>query len=83
MYDLTLIGIGTGNPDHVTYQGAEAIRSADLILIPRKGENKADLAGLREDIISQVSRITAKDRLFRHSQTPCRGWLSARCGRLA
>ncbi len=55
MIDLTLIGIGTGNPDHVTFQGAQAIRAADLILIPRKGENKADLAGLREEIIAQVS----------------------------
>ncbi|CUK06310.1 precorrin 6A synthase [Ruegeria denitrificans] len=55
MFDLTLIGIGTGNPDHVTFQGANAIRDADLILIPRKGENKADLAGLREEIIAAVT----------------------------
>ncbi len=55
MFELTLIGIGTGNPDHVTFQGAQAIRDADLILIPRKGENKADLAGLREEIISNVT----------------------------
>ncbi len=55
MYDLTLIGIGTGNPDHVTRQGVQAIREADLILIPRKGENKADLAGLREEIIASVT----------------------------
>ncbi|SLN16076.1 precorrin-6A synthase (deacetylating) [Ruegeria meonggei] len=55
MFDLTLIGIGTGNPNHLTYQGARAIRTADLILIPRKGENKADLVGLREEIITQVT----------------------------
>lgn len=55
MYDLTLIGIGTGNPDHVTLQGLQAIQKADLILIPRKGENKADLAGVREEIIARVS----------------------------
>lgn len=55
MYELNLIGIGTGSPDHVTFQGAQAIREADLILIPRKGENKADLAGLREQIIAQVA----------------------------
>ena len=55
MLDLTLIGIGTGNPDHVTFQGAQAIREADLILIPRKSENKSDLAGLREAIIAQVT----------------------------
>ncbi len=55
MYELDLIGIGTGNPDHVTFQGAAAIRGADLILIPRKEENKSDLAGLREDIIARVA----------------------------
>lgn len=55
MIELTLIGIGTGNPDHVTFQGAQAIRNADLILIPRKGKNKSDLSGLREDIITRVT----------------------------
>jgi precorrin-6A synthase len=52
MFDLTLIGIGTGNPDHVTAQGTKAIRAADLILIPRKGGDKGDLAGIRETIIA-------------------------------
>ncbi|MEM7319490.1 MAG: precorrin-6A synthase (deacetylating) [Pseudomonadota bacterium] len=55
MTELLLIGIGTGNPDHVTAQGAKAIREADLILIPHKGENKADLAGLREQIVTGLA----------------------------
>ncbi|MFU8882873.1 MAG: precorrin-6A synthase (deacetylating) [Rhodobacterales bacterium] len=50
MITLTLIGIGTGNPDHVTIQAAKAMNAADLILIPLKGEDKADLAGLRQTI---------------------------------
>jgi precorrin-6A synthase len=48
---LTLIGIGTGNPDHVTAQGVRAINAADLILIPQKGADKADLADLRQRIL--------------------------------
>lgn len=52
--DLTLVGIGTGNPDHLTFQGAEALRAADLILIPRKGAEKADLADLRRAICARV-----------------------------
>ncbi|SPJ30155.1 precorrin-6A synthase (deacetylating) [Falsiruegeria mediterranea] len=64
MYELNLIGIGTGNPDHVTFQGAQAIREADLILIPRKGENKADLAGLREQIIAQVTETPPETAYF-------------------
>ncbi|NKI98747.1 precorrin-6A synthase (deacetylating) [Novosphingobium sp. SG707] len=54
MIELTLIGIGTGNPDHITMQAARAMNAADLILIPRKGEAKSDLVDLRRDICAQV-----------------------------
>ncbi|MDA7964930.1 precorrin-6A synthase (deacetylating) [Ruegeria sp.] len=64
MIELILIGIGTGNPDHVTFQGAQAIREADLILIPRKGDNKADLAGIREQIIAQVTETPPQIAYF-------------------
>ena len=53
-YRLNLIGIGTGNPDHITAQAAKALNAADLILIPRKGDSKADLADLRRQILTQV-----------------------------
>jgi precorrin-6A synthase len=51
---LTLIGIGTGNPDHLTLEAVRAINAQDLILIPRKGEGKADLAELRHAICREV-----------------------------
>ena len=54
MTTLFLIGIGTGNPDHVTGQAIRALNGADLILIPRKGPAKSDLAEVRELILSQV-----------------------------
>ena len=54
MFDLTLIGIGTGNPDHLTLQAIKAINQAEVILIPRKGEGKADLAELRLAICRDV-----------------------------
>ena len=54
MKGLFLIGIGTGNPDHVTLQAIRAINAADVILIPRKGPDKADLAELRERILAAV-----------------------------
>ena len=38
--ELTLVGIGTGNPGHLTLQAVEAIRAADILLIPDKGEDK-------------------------------------------
>lgn len=51
---LTLIGIGTGNPEHLTLQAIRAINAQNLILIPRKGEGKADLAELRRAICDEV-----------------------------
>jgi precorrin-6A synthase len=54
MTTLWLIGIGTGNPDHVTGQAIRALNGADLILIPRKGTAKSDLAEVRELILSRV-----------------------------
>lgn len=54
MIELLLIGIGTGNPDHLTLQAIKALNSADLVLIPGKGESKADLAELRRSICAEV-----------------------------
>lgn len=52
--ELFLIGIGTGNPEHLTLQAIRLMNDADLILIPRKGAGKEDLADLRRDIIQTV-----------------------------
>lgn len=54
MIELLLVGIGTGNPEHLTLQAIRALNSADLILIPRKGADKADLAELRRSICAEV-----------------------------
>lgn len=51
---LTFIGIGTGNPDHLTLAGQTAIRAADCVLIPRKGTDKDDLADIRRAIVLQA-----------------------------
>ena len=53
MAELWLIGIGTGNPAHVTLEAQAALRDATLVLVPRKGPDKADLAELRHDILAQ------------------------------
>ncbi|MGR3620917.1 precorrin-6A synthase (deacetylating) [Pseudophaeobacter sp.] len=55
--ELSLIGIGTGNPEHLTLQAVHALNEVDLILIPNKGSGKDDLAGLRQEICTQA--ITA------------------------
>lgn len=54
MIELHLIGIGTGNPDHLTAQAVAAMNNADLILLPRKGAAKSDLIDLRRGICATV-----------------------------
>jgi precorrin-6A synthase len=51
---LSLIGIGCGDPGQLTLAATRAINAADLVLIPRKGEEKSDLAELRRMICAQV-----------------------------
>lgn len=63
MDELVLIGIGTGNPDHLTRAGEAALREADTVLIPRKGADKADLADLRQVICTEVLGNAATDRV--------------------
>lgn len=75
MITLSLIGIGTGNPDHVTAEAVKAMNGADLILIPLKGEDKADLAGLRHAICracvtNPATRIEGFDLPVRDPATP-------------
>jgi precorrin-6A synthase len=54
MTTLHLVGIGTGNPDHLTLQAIKVLNAADLVMIPRKGDDKADLAELRRAICAEV-----------------------------
>lgn len=50
MLEIVVIGIGTGNPEHLTIEAVRALNGADIVLIPRKGPGKADLAELRRAI---------------------------------
>ena len=62
MLTLSLIGIGCGDPAQLTLAAVNAINAADLILIPRKGEEKSDLAELRREICARVL-ISGKTRM--------------------
>lgn len=75
MIELHLIGIGTGNPDHLTLQAIKALNASDLVLIPRKGETKADLAGLRRQICDTMltnpaTRVAEFDLPVRDAANP-------------
>jgi precorrin-6A synthase len=53
MRTILIVGIGTGNPEHLTVQAINALNRADMLFIPDKGEAKAGLADLRRDIIAR------------------------------
>ena len=50
MRKLHIIGIGAGDPDHVTMQAIGAMNEVDVFFIPDKGQEKADLKRLRTEI---------------------------------
>lgn len=54
MEELVLVGIGTGNPDHLTRAAVAALNRVDGVLLPRKGEEKSDLAEVRRLICAEV-----------------------------
>lgn len=53
MREIVVIGIGAGDPEHMTIAAVRALNAADLVLIPRKGAAKADLAELRREICAR------------------------------
>lgn len=59
MIELSLIGIGPGNPRALSLQAIDAMRAQDVIAIPRKGAAKDDLAELRRAICAEHLRGTA------------------------
>jgi precorrin-6A synthase len=74
MLEIVVIGIGTGNPDHLTMEAVKALNGAGLVLIPRKGAAKADLAGLRREICARylenrATRIVEFDMPVRDAST--------------
>ena len=75
MLTMLVIGIGTGNPTQVTVQAINALNRADIVLVPRKGETKEDLAELRRAICRQYltnphTRIVEFDLPQRDTEAP-------------
>ena len=67
MRRLSIVGIGAGNPDHITMQAIKALRDLDVVFLIDKGDDKDSLAQLRKDICARYIEnpscrfVTAKD----------------------
>ncbi|GAA2695708.1 precorrin-6A synthase (deacetylating) [Actinoplanes palleronii] len=55
MRKIYVIGIGAGDPDHLTLQAAKAIGRTDVFFLLDKGETKQSLVDLRERMIRGYS----------------------------
>lgn len=53
MRKILVIGIGAGNPDHMTVQAIAALNRAEVFFFLDKGEQAADLIRLREEICAR------------------------------
>lgn len=74
MITLSLVGIGSGNPDHLTRQAIDVLSAADVILLPRKGDEKTTLADVRRDIVDRLltgsPKVVEFDYPVRDAKTP-------------
>jgi len=53
MRKISLVGIGSGNPEHMTIQAINVLNRADVLFVPTKGAKKAELADVRREIIAR------------------------------
>jgi precorrin-6A synthase len=47
---ILIIGIGAGNPEHITIQAIHALQEVDVLFLTDKGEDKSDLLRVRKEI---------------------------------
>ncbi len=86
MRHIRVIGIGAGNPQHITLEAISALQGADAVLALDKGEIKADLLQLRHLIVDthapEVPIVTVddppRDRYPRNYSSEVRRWHQAR-----
>lgn len=50
MRTISVVGIGSGNPEHITVQAINALNAVDVIFMVDKGDQKRELTDLRRDI---------------------------------
>ncbi|HEY7077821.1 MAG TPA: SAM-dependent methyltransferase [Solirubrobacteraceae bacterium] len=53
MRKLLLIGIGAGDPEHVTVQAINAMNEADVFFVVEKPGERRDLVELRREILAR------------------------------
>lgn len=68
MKKIFIIGIGAGDPDHVTMQAVNALNEVDVFFIMDKGPSKAKLTELRKEMCCRY--IKGTDYRFVEAASP-------------
>jgi precorrin-6A synthase len=88
---LFVIGIGPGDPSFVTAQAVEALRAVDVFLLLDKGQDTAELAAVRRDVLNRwtpdrAHRVLEIDDPVRDGERPYEqavdAWHEERVGRI-
>ena len=69
MIKFFLIGMGTGNPEHLTIEGIKTLKKMDLILLPKKNNQKKELLNIRKHI---CKTIIVKKTIIKEYNIPSR-----------
>lgn len=76
MRELLLIGIGAGDPDHVTQQAVKAIGAFDVLFVVTKSKGTDELVDLRRHVVD-VHRDPAEPYVTVELTDPPRPWREA------
>jgi precorrin-6A synthase len=71
MKTILIIGIGAGNPEHLTIQAVTALNRLDVIFLMDKGEAKGAMIDLRREI---CARFIPADRKYRFATAQSPQW---------
>ena len=62
---IKIIGVGAGDPSHVTMQAVEALNTVDVFFLMEKGPSKDELLALRREVCRRYIR---PDRTYRFAE---------------
>ena len=71
MRTVLLIGVGAGDPDHVTVQAIAALNRTDVFFVIDKGSAKDDLIAVRQEICDR-HLVPGRTPRFVHADDPAR-----------
>jgi precorrin-6A synthase len=89
MRTISVVGIGSGNPEHLTVQAISELNTADVVFMMDKGEDASELASVRKDILDRYLRqpcriVTAadprRDRAAQAYAEAVQDWRARRAG---